>query len=80
MKSRYEYVMPARKQLGKHLGEWIAIVGDEIVASGEDAKEVYRESRAKYPDKIPFIMKIPKEAVMLLCGAEQKFLQMKNAR
>ena len=66
MKSEYEYAMSAREQLGKHLGEWIAIVGDEIVASGEDATKVYRESKAKYPDKTPFIMKIPKETVMLL--------------
>ena len=70
VKSDYEYVMPAREQLGKHLGEWVAVVGDEIVASGEDAKEVYWESRAKYPDKVPFIMKIPKERVMLFYSAE----------
>lgn len=66
MKSEYEYVMSAHEQLGKYLGEWIAVVGDEIVASGDDAKKVYRTSKVKYPDKTPFIMKIPKETVMLL--------------
>lgn len=66
MKSEYEYAMPAHEQLGKYLGEWIAVVGDEIVAFGDDAKKVYRTSKAKYPDKTPFIMKIPKETVMLL--------------
>ena len=65
MKSEYEYVMPAHAQLGKYLGEWIAVVGDEIVAFGDDAKKVYRTSKAKYPDKTPFIMKIPKETVTL---------------
>ena len=66
MKSEYEYVLSAHEQLGKHLGEWIAVVGDEIVSAGADAKEVYRASKAKHPDKTPFIMKIPKETVMLL--------------
>ena len=66
MKSEYEYVMSAREQLGQHLGKWIAVVGDEIVASGEDAKKVHQASRTKYPDRTPFIMKIPKETVMLL--------------
>ena len=66
MKSEYEYVMSAHEQLGKHLGEWIAVVGGEIVAFGDDAKKTYRASKVKYPDKTPFIMKIPKETVMLL--------------
>ena len=48
------------------MGEWIAVVGDEIVSAGEDAKEVYQASKAKHPNKTPFIMKIPKETVMLL--------------
>lgn len=66
MKSKYEYIMPAREQLGKHVGEWIAVAGDEIIAFGSDAEKVYWASKAEYPDKIPFIMKIPKEKIMLL--------------
>ena len=66
MKSEYEYVMSISNQLGQHLGEWIAVVGEEIVATGETAKEVYDKAKAKYPEKEPFIMKIPKETVMLL--------------
>lgn len=66
MKSEYEYVMSARDKLGEHLGDWIAVVGEEIVSTGNDAKEVYQKAKEKYPDKTPFIMKIPKETVMLL--------------
>lgn len=66
MKSEYDYIMSISHELGQHLGEWIAVVGEEIVASGESAKEVYDKAKAKYPDKEPFIMKIPKETVMLL--------------
>lgn len=58
--------MSEHKRLGEHLGEWIAVVGDGIVASGDDIKEVYKASKTKYPKEIPLIMKIPKETVMLL--------------
>lgn len=66
MKSEYEYVMSISDELGQHLGDWIAVVGEEIVATGSTAKEVYDKAREKYPNKEPFIMKIPKETVMLL--------------
>jgi hypothetical protein len=66
MKSEYEYVMSIGHELGQHLGQWIAVVGEEIVATGDTAKEVYEKAKEKYPDKEPFIMKIPKETVMLL--------------
>lgn len=66
MRSGYEFVMSERAQLGEHLGKWIAVVGDGIVASGDDVKEVYKKSKSKYPEETPLIMKIPKEAVMLL--------------
>ena len=52
--------------VGDHLGEWIAVVDDEIISSGDDAKKVYQDAKEKYTDKIPFIMKIPKETTVLL--------------
>ena len=66
MKSEYEYILSACDQLGEHLGEWIAVIDEEIVSTGDDAKKVYQEAKEKYADKTPFIMKIPKETVMLL--------------
>lgn len=66
MKSEYEYIMSISKELGNYLGQWIAVVDNEIVASGENAKEVYERTKEKYPNREPFIMKIPKETVMLL--------------
>jgi len=66
MKSEYEYVMSISNELSKYLGKWIAVVGEEIVASGESAKEVYEKAREKYPEREPFIMNIPQETVMLL--------------
>lgn len=66
MKSEYEYIMSISHELGQHLGKWIAVVGEEIVATGKTAKEVYDKAKEKYPDREPLIMKIPKETVMLL--------------
>ena len=66
MKSEYEYILSVRDQLGEHLGKWIAVVGEEIVSTGDNAKEVYLKAKEKHADKTPFIMKIPKETVMLL--------------
>ena len=66
MKSEYEYVMSMQEELGQHLGEWIAVVGEDIVATSKTAKKVYDKAKEKYPNREPFIMKIPKETVMLL--------------
>ncbi len=66
MKSGYEHVMPINDQLGKYLGDWISVVDEEIVDAGHDAKAVYDKAKKKYPNRTPFVMKIPKETVMLL--------------
>ena len=31
--------------MSKHAGEWVAILGKEIIASGNDLKEVYKEAK-----------------------------------
>ena len=52
--------------VGDHFGEWVAVVDGEVISSGIDAKKVYQDAKEKYVDKIPFIMKIPKEITILL--------------
>lgn len=52
--------------LGKFVGKWIAIVGEEVVASGDQGKQVFQKAKEKYPKREPFIMKVPKDEVMLL--------------
>ena len=64
--SGYDYITENPKRLGEHLGEWIAVVGNGIVASGDDISGVYEKSKTNYPEEIPLIMKIPKETTMLL--------------
>jgi len=52
--------------LGKLIGKWIAVVGENIVATGDTGVEVFQKSKEKYPDEIPLIMKVPEDKVMLL--------------
>ena len=66
MRGEYEYVMSISDKLGEHIGEWIAVIGEKIVAHGESFKEVYEKAKKEFPTKEPFIMKVPKEAIMLL--------------
>ncbi|UCE04494.1 MAG: hypothetical protein JSW07_12775 [bacterium] len=39
----------------------IAVVNDEIVAIGNDEKELDRMVREQYPDAVPFIFTVPSE-------------------
>jgi Family of unknown function (DUF5678) len=52
--------------LRQYVGKWIALVGRELVASGDSGKEVFAQAKLKYPNKEPFVMKIPSDTVMLL--------------
>ena len=53
-------------KLGKHVDEWVAVVDNVVVSSGKSAKEVYSEAKKQYPAKVPFVMKVPVDKVMLL--------------
>jgi hypothetical protein len=66
MKGELEYLLSASDKLGQYVDYWIAVVGDEIVAHGETAKEVFTKAKQKYPSKIPFVMKVPSDVVMVM--------------
>jgi len=48
----------------KHKGEYIAVVGERIVAYGSDLKKVLKEAQKYSP--YPLIHKVPKEDVMVV--------------
>jgi hypothetical protein len=64
--SEYEYLMATPDVISKHLEKWMAVVGNDVVAVGDSAKEVLALARKKYPDREPFIAKFPKQTAMLL--------------
>lgn len=63
LQSEFEYVMTISEKLEP--GKWIAVVKKDVI-TGDSAQEVFEKARSKYPDREPFIMKVPENANMLL--------------
>jgi hypothetical protein len=61
-----KYLLSISANLDQYVGKWIALVGKDIVASGDSGKAVFEQAKSKYPDREPFVMKIPADTVMLL--------------
>jgi len=69
MKELTFYVTDAEKINKKYSGKHIAIVDDEVVASGIDPKEVWEKAKKKYPNTQPVLALVPKEdALVLMIG------------
>jgi hypothetical protein len=64
-KNEFQCLM-SMPNLGDYLGKWIAIVGEQVVATGSDGKAVFKEAKRKCPNKEPLILKVPQDRVMLL--------------
>lgn len=60
----YQYFMEA--DVSSFTNEWIAIVDRKVVSHGTSVKAVFREAKQKYPNKRPFIARIPGEETMIL--------------
>lgn len=60
-----EFEFYIKTDLSKYKGKYIAIVEDKVVASGENAKEVFEEAKKKFPNKRPLIAKIPGEDTLI---------------
>ena len=55
------------EEMEQFRGKHVAIVGRNIVASGDSAREVFEKARKEYPEKMPVLAFIPrKEALVLL--------------
>ncbi len=66
MKGGLEYIMSMEDKLGDYVNLWIAVVDAKIVAKGAIAKEVFDKAKKEHPDKIPFVMKVPADTVMVM--------------
>ncbi len=61
-----EFEFYVKADLSKYSGQYVAIVDDKVVASGDNAKEVMETATKKYPNKTPLLAKIPKEEALIL--------------
>jgi len=64
--AQFDYVMTMGEKMGSYVGEWSGMIDGKVIARGSTAKEVFDELKKKYPKKIPFVMKVPTDEVMLL--------------
>ncbi len=60
----YEFYIS--NNLAEYSGKWVAIVDEQVVASGDNAQTVLAEALKKYPDRMPALAKIPKEELLIL--------------
>lgn len=63
--SSKEFEFFVKTDLSKYKGQYIAIINDKVVASGENAKVVWEEAKKRIGE-IPTISKIPKEEALIL--------------
>ncbi len=66
MSKSKEFEFYVKSDLSKYSGKYVAIVGDKVVSSGENAKEVWEQAKKKFPDKTSSLAKIPKEETLVL--------------
>ena len=60
----YEFYI--NHDLAEYSGRWIAIVDEEVVASGDNARVVLDEAVRKRPGSQPALARVPKDEVLIL--------------
>ena len=61
-----DYEWFVKTDLSDYEGEWVATLDQKVVAHGNDAEVVYKEAKAKYPEKKPSLAKIPTGDTLIL--------------
>jgi hypothetical protein len=56
----------SKADLSEYVGKYIAIVDNKVITSGDNAKEVWKTAKEKYPDRTPSLAKVPKEELLIL--------------
>ena len=56
----------ANANFEKYKGQYIAILNEKVIASGNNAKIVWAESKKKYPKEMATLWKVPKKDLMVL--------------
>ena len=56
----------SKADFSKYEGKYIATIGKNVVAFGDNAKLVRDEARRKFPNEEPIIAKIPTDDLLIL--------------
>lgn len=65
--SSAEFHFFIRADLSRFAGQYIAIVGRKVVASGSNAQAVWRQAKRRFPSSTPTIGKLPRAETLVLC-------------
>ncbi len=60
-----EFEFYLRADLKKYEGKYVIILENKVVASGDTAK-IWEDVKKKFPDKVPMLVKVPKEEALVL--------------
>lgn len=60
MTSEHDWLLKNARELEKHRGKWIAIVGNRIVSSGEVLHDVRKKAK-EISKKEPLVFKVPRK-------------------
>ena len=55
----FDYACNNPKETGKHMGKWIIVYNNKIVASNKDLIKIYKEFQKNNPKAVPLVLKIP---------------------
>jgi len=61
-----EFDFYSLSDLSGYEGKWIAILGKEVIASGKDLKQVYKEAKEKAGKKEPMFARVPRQEEALI--------------
>jgi Family of unknown function (DUF5678) len=53
--------------LSRFAGQYVAIVGEKVVASGSNAQAVWRQAKRRFPSSTPTLAKLPRAETLVLC-------------
>jgi len=61
-----EFLYYSETDMSEYAGTWVAIVGEKVIAHGNDFKKVYIEAKKIAGKKKPLFTRIPKEEETLI--------------
>jgi len=74
--SSVEFDFFLRADLSRFAGQYIAVVGQKVVASGSNAQEVWKKAKRRFPSAIPTIGKLPRAETLVCPDGKIETLQL----
>ena len=64
MSREFQWLLKHPEEKAKHKGEYVAIVGERIVAHGKDALRVLKQAKRSSGD--PLLIKVPQHDILVV--------------